>query len=43
MNFGLPQEDVMVIHLVLQFMSIDSATYDYQRAVNPKGSNALKL
>ena len=37
MNFGLPQEDVMVIHLVLQFMSIDSATYDYQRAVKPKG------
>ena len=42
MNFDLPQEDVMATHLVLLFMSIDSATYDYQRAVNPKG-NALKL
>ena len=37
MNFDLPQEDVMVTHLVLQFMSIASATYDYQRAVKPKG------
>ena len=37
MNFDLPQEDVMVTHLVLQFMSIDNATYDYQRAVKPKG------